>query len=1213
MKATHHPSQHRTGTFRRLWQYWIMLGLASFLMAMAISAAHAQLSPGNILVIDKRPDLYGLVFQVGPATSARKVIRIRDLSGTAVPLVPQGVAVDALGNILVLDLLGGVGRLISVNPTTGVRTVVSDFGNPAQGPTKNNHPDDVAVDSFNILVIDSGWIVSVDPSTGFRTVVSDFRDPKQGTFVVSPDSLAVDTSGNIFFVDNQFGFRGEEPLHGAVFKVDPNTGKRTVLSRFRDPAQGTVGQDPRGIALDASGNIWVTGIESPTNHRVLFSIDPNSGFRTVRSDFSNPTQGPEGVSPEDVAIAASGNILVIDSAAGMNSEGMLLSVNPNTGARTVVSDFGNPAQGTRGVDPEGVAIAAIPPTQPVDLTIANMEITQAIQNLANDVPLVQDKTTYVRVYPKVDIADRRVGARLRGFRGGLELPGSPLRPLYPLASAHTTGAKRKILNDSFNFWIPPAWRSGTVTFQAEINFGGAVPETNTGNNVLSVTKEFMPKAPVCALMIPVHTHGSRYTVNSPGFNEIIERFTSLWPVPKVKVYFQTSPVEELQARVGIPPWEFGPYELPEDTNKVLIALILRSFFSTDPIICQRGSPFRTVGMVSPDTNTQGDLGAGGSNGEVSWVKMEGGNPIGSFSSPPGGITMAHEMVHNFGDSNPWKHVKCDTSESINPDYPYPPNQIGPDSPDAFWGFDPITSAIITPTEAKDFMSYCSPAWVSDYTWKNIFSAINVQNVPAQSLATLNTPVDLSQSAEILVVSGIIKPSANTATFDYGYRLSQDMISADRLEALQSNQGATPSAAAIYTLDLVDAGDTVLLSLPFEPIIPTHVESVEQGFFLTVPFDPKTQRVRITHEGRVLGALAVSANAPEVKIIQPSSGETITDRLVIQWEATDKDSNPLLYTIQYSPDLGASWQALVTQSPETKLSLDDTSSLPGSDQALIRVIASDGVNTGSDTSAPFTVQAHVPIVHINTPGDGAIFGPNSQIILTGAARDTEDGSVDGEGLKWLVNGEVVGSGEEVAVGGLATGTYDVTLKAVDRDNNIAAASVTIIIVDTPVASPDNYTTPANTPLTMEAPGVLGNDTGIEGLPLSAVLVTNVGSGTLTLGTDGSFAYTPQADFNGVDHFTYKANDGTADSNVVTVSLTTGIVSTKPPVCTQGDLDCDEDVDRDDLSILLQDRNKPVSQSACRTRCDLNGDGVIDALDARKLTVLCTRPQCATEAE
>jgi hypothetical protein len=62
---------------------------------------------------------------------------------------------------------------------------------------------------------------------------------------------------------------------------------------------------------------------------------------------------------------------------------------------------------------------------------------------------------------------------------------------------------------------------------------------------------------------------------------------------------------------------------------------------------------------------------------------------------------------------------------------------------------------------------------------------------------------------------------------------------------------------------------------------------------------------------------------------------------------------------------------------------------------------------------------------------------------------------------------------------------------------------------------------------------------------------------------------------------------------------------------GDLDGDEDVDRDDLNLLLADRNKRVGDSVCGSRCDLDGDGRITVLDGRKLVLLCTRPGCAIE--
>ena len=72
--------------------------------------------------------------------------------------------------------------------------------------------------------------------------------------------------------------------------------------------------------------------------------------------------------------------------------------------------------------------------------------------------------------------------------------------------------------------------------------------------------------------------------------------------------------------------------------------------------------------------------------------------------------------------------------------------------------------------------------------------------------------------------------------------------------------------------------------------------------------------------------------------------------------------------------------------------------------------------------------------------------------------------------------------------------------------------------------------------MPAPGVLGNDTDAEGDVLTAVLVAGPAHGTLTLNTDGSFTYTPNAGYSGTDSFTYAANDGALDSEVATVTLT-----------------------------------------------------------------------------
>jgi PKD repeat protein len=98
---------------------------------------------------------------------------------------------------------------------------------------------------------------------------------------------------------------------------------------------------------------------------------------------------------------------------------------------------------------------------------------------------------------------------------------------------------------------------------------------------------------------------------------------------------------------------------------------------------------------------------------------------------------------------------------------------------------------------------------------------------------------------------------------------------------------------------------------------------------------------------------------------------------------------------------------------------------------------------------------------------------------------------------------------------------------------------------PVANDDAYATDEDTPLVVAAPGVLDNDTDADGDPLSAGLVSGTANGVLSLNGDGSFSYTPSPNFNGLDSFTYVANDGLADSNVATVTITVNDVN-DPPV-------------------------------------------------------------------
>jgi VCBS repeat-containing protein len=88
----------------------------------------------------------------------------------------------------------------------------------------------------------------------------------------------------------------------------------------------------------------------------------------------------------------------------------------------------------------------------------------------------------------------------------------------------------------------------------------------------------------------------------------------------------------------------------------------------------------------------------------------------------------------------------------------------------------------------------------------------------------------------------------------------------------------------------------------------------------------------------------------------------------------------------------------------------------------------------------------------------------------------------------------------------------------------------------VAADDAYTTPLDTPLVVEEPGVLANDTDAENDHTIAQLVTQPTNGTVELAPDGSFTYTATPGFTGEATFTYRAADETGVSEPATVTIT-----------------------------------------------------------------------------
>jgi VCBS repeat-containing protein len=115
-----------------------------------------------------------------------------------------------------------------------------------------------------------------------------------------------------------------------------------------------------------------------------------------------------------------------------------------------------------------------------------------------------------------------------------------------------------------------------------------------------------------------------------------------------------------------------------------------------------------------------------------------------------------------------------------------------------------------------------------------------------------------------------------------------------------------------------------------------------------------------------------------------------------------------------------------------------------------------------------------------------------------------------------------------------------------NSNIATVTITVSPVnDAPVAVNNAYNTNEDTPLIVAlANSVLVNDTDLEGNTLTAIPDVGPANGTLTLNANGTFTYTPAANYNGSDSFTYHANDATGNSNIATVTITVSPVNDAP---------------------------------------------------------------------
>ena len=287
--------------------------------------------------------------------------------------------------------------------------------------------------------------------------------------------------------------------------------------------------------------------------------------------------------------------------------------------------------------------------------------------------------------------------------------------------------------------------------------------------------------------------------------------------------------------------------------------------------------------------------------------------------------------------------------------------------------------------------------------------------------------------------------------------------------------------------------------------------------------------------------------------------------------SDVDNDPLTFTIVAQPSHGT----LSGSAPN--ITYTPAANYNGSDSFTFKV------NDGQVDSNIATISILVTPVNDSPIANdlSASVAENAQTNLTLTASD-----VDGDALSYItvsspIHGALSGAAPNLTYTPTQNynGSDSFTFKVNDGtvDSNIATVSITITAVNVaPVANSQSITTPEDTQASIT---LTGSD--VDGDPITYSIVISPAYGTLS-GTLPNLTYTPTADYNGSDSFTFKVNDGALDSNVATVSISVSAVPDAPVA---------------NASSIVTDEDTPAS--ALLTGVDVDGNAITFSISTQPL--------------
>ncbi|MEP6689844.1 MAG: hypothetical protein ABJD07_01740 [Gemmatimonadaceae bacterium] len=480
---------------------------------------------------------------------------------------------------------------------------------------------------------------------------------------------------------------------------------------------------------------------------------------------------------------------------------------------------GAPASQTKAVTAGATATAtvtySVTVTSTLNLTIAGLYITQSTQTFAGAVPLIAGRAGELRVFVLANQTNSAAPAvRVRFYSGSTLVQTNTLTAP---SSSVVLAANEAVLASSWNLALPASLIQPNLKVLADVDPTGGIAESNKADNSFPVNGTALAldvrTAPVLNVtFIPVSqtANGVTGNVTAANVDQFMARTMKVWPIPGysaiVHAVFTTS----------------APALQSDDANRAW-SQILGEISGLRGV---EGSARDYYGVVHA-TYGSGIAGLGyvGYPAAVGWDYLPSGD----------GVT-AHELGHNFGRA----HAPCGGASGPDPSYPYANAIIG------MTGFDIITGTLHQ-TSDFDLMSYCNPAWVSDYN----YSAV---------LAARGTGPDIGAAA-------IAAPQRTLLVWG---RISNDEIVLEPAFVV-TTRPLMPARTGPYRVDAVDAGGASIFSLAFagEEVadVPGGVRLFSFAVPLTADAESRLAELRLTVPGRAPRALrsaAAMATPPGVR-------------------------------------------------------------------------------------------------------------------------------------------------------------------------------------------------------------------------------------------------------------------------------------------------------------------------------------------------------------